>query len=58
MFWIFLLFIVVALVFAQLGAYSVWFMVLKGGLQLALFVVDGLLIVLLWQRIVGSGSNK
>ena len=57
MFWGFLLFIVLALVFAQLGAYSVWFAILKGGLYLSSVVIGGLVIVLLWQRVFGQ-KNK
>jgi hypothetical protein len=58
MFWVFALVVVIALVFAQLGAYSVWFGILKTGLQLALIVIAGLTIVLLWKRIFGSKGEK
>lgn len=55
MFWIFL---VLAFVFAQLGAYSVWFVIFKGGLQIALLVVAGLLIVLLWKKMLGGKNGQ
>lgn len=58
MFWVFSLFVAVALVFTQLGAYSVWFGILKAGLQLALIVIVGLTIVLLWKRVFGGRGEK
>ena len=58
MFWGFLIFAGLAFVFAQLGAMSVWLTVLKGGLQLALVVIAGLAIVLLWRRVVGGKNDK
>lgn len=58
MFWIFLIFLVLAFVFAQLGAYSVWFVIFKGGLQIALLVVAGLLIVLLWKKMLGGKNGQ
>ena len=51
MFWIFLLFVILAVVFAQLGAYSVWFAIFKGGLLLAVVVIIGLAIALLWRQV-------
>ncbi len=40
-----------ALVFAQLGAYSVLVAVLAGGLKLALLVIAVFVIVLLWRKV-------
>jgi len=57
MFWIFLLFVILAVVFAQLGAYSVWFAIFKGGLLLAVVVIVGLAIALLWRQVFGQKNN-
>jgi hypothetical protein len=51
MFWGFLIFAGLALVFAQLGAMSVWLTVLKGGLMLALLIVVVMAILLLWRKV-------
>jgi hypothetical protein len=51
MFWTFMMFTGLAIVFAQLGAYSVLVAVLAGGLKLALLVIAGFLIVLLWRKV-------
>ena len=51
MFWTFLMFTGLALVFAQLGAYSVLVAVLAGGLKIALLVIAGFVIVLLWRKV-------
>ena len=57
MLWVFLLFIILAVVFAQLGAYSVWFAIFKGGLLLAFIVIFGLAIALLWRQVFGKKNN-
>ncbi|MGA9164010.1 MAG: hypothetical protein WBZ31_06105 [Thiobacillus sp.] len=57
MFWVFLLFVILAVVFAQLGAYSVWFAIFKGGLLLAVIVIIGLAIALLWRQVFGQKNN-
>ncbi len=57
MFWVFLLFVILAFVFAQLGAYSVWFAILKGGLFLAFVLIIGLAIVLFWKQVFGQKNN-
>lgn len=57
MFWIPLLFVILAVVFAQMGAYSVWFGIFKGGLLLALVVIAGLAIALLWRQVFGQKNN-
>jgi hypothetical protein len=54
MFWVFLLFVILAFVFAKLGAYSVWFAIFKGGLLLALVMIVGLAIALLWRQVFGQ----
>jgi hypothetical protein len=51
MFWTFLMFTGLAVVFAQLGAYSVLVAVLAGGLKLALLIIAGFVIVLLWRKV-------
>jgi membrane protein implicated in regulation of membrane protease activity len=51
MFWTFLLIAALALVFMKLGAYSVLVALLSGGLQLALFIIFGLVIAMLWRKI-------
>lgn len=53
MFWGLLLLTGLAVVFAQLGAMSVWLTVLKGGLMLALLVVAVMAFVLLWRKVLG-----
>jgi len=51
MFWGFLIFSALAVVFAKLGAMSVWITVLKGGLFLALVIVIVMAIVILWRKV-------
>lgn len=51
MFWGLLAFSALALTFAQLGAYSVWMVMLAGGLKLALLVIAALVIVMLWRKL-------
>lgn len=50
MFWIFLLFVILAIVFIKLGSLSVWVSLLSGALNLALLLVGGLVIALLWRK--------
>lgn len=54
MFWIFLLFVILAVVFIKLGSLSVWVSLLSGALNLVLLLVGGLVIALLWRK----GSRK
>jgi hypothetical protein len=56
MFWTFLMMTGLALVFAQLGAYSVLVAVLAGGLRLALLVIAGFVIVLLLRKVFSKNS--
>lgn len=56
MFWTVLIFAGLAFVFAQLGAYSVWVGLLAGGLKLALLVIVGLLIALLWRKVLSKNT--
>lgn len=51
MFWTFLMMTGLALVFAQLGAYSVLVAVLAGGLKLALLIIAAFVIVILWRKV-------
>ena len=51
MFWGFLLLSGLAFVFVQLGAMSVWVVVLKLGLMVALLVLVVMGIVLLWRKL-------
>ena len=51
MFWIFLLFVIFAVVFIKLGALSVWVGLLSGALNLALLLIGGLAIALFWRKI-------
>lgn len=53
MFWTFILVAALALILFQLGAYSVWFAVLKLGLLAALLVIAGLVVSLIWRKILG-----
>ena len=54
MFWVFILVAALGLVLIKLGTYSVWVTVLYGGLQLALLVIVGLTIGLIWRRVLGK----
>lgn len=51
MFWAVMLFAGLAFVFTQLGAYSVWLLVLSGALKLALLIIAGFVIALLWRKL-------
>lgn len=51
MFWIFIIFAGLAIVFAKLGAISVWVTVLKVALFMALITVAVLVAVLLWRHV-------
>lgn len=53
MFWAFILITGLALMFAKLGAFSVWVTVLSGGLKLALLVIACLAIMFLWRKVFG-----
>lgn len=54
MFWAFILIAALALMFIKLGMYSVWVTVLYGAMQLALLVIVGLTIALIWSRVFGK----
>jgi len=56
MFWTFLLLSGMALVFVQLGAYSVWVMLLAVGLKVTLFIIAALVIALLWRKVFAKNS--
>ena len=56
MVWAVLIFAGLAFVFAQLGAYSVWVVLLASGLKLALLVIAGLVIALLWRKVISKGA--
>ncbi|PKO71532.1 MAG: hypothetical protein CVU20_06630 [Betaproteobacteria bacterium HGW-Betaproteobacteria-14] len=51
MFWTFIMVVALALVFVQLGIYSVWVTVLAGLLQFALLVIGFLTIALVWRKV-------
>jgi hypothetical protein len=51
MFWGFLLLTGLAIMFAKLGAMTVWVSVLKAALILALLVVAVMVIVILWRKV-------
>jgi hypothetical protein len=50
MFWIFILFTALALFFIKLGAVSVWVTLFSAGLKIALLVIAGLTIALIWNK--------
>lgn len=52
MIWIFLLFVILAVVFIKLGALSVWASLFSGALNLALLLllIGGLAIALFWRK--------
>lgn len=54
MFWGFLLLTGLAFVFVQLGAISVWVVVLKFALMLALLALAVMGIVLLWRKVFSA----
>ena len=51
MFWLFLMFAALGLVFAKLGAMSVWVVVFRFGLALALLALTLVGLVFLWRRV-------
>jgi hypothetical protein len=51
MFWTFLMMTGLALVFAQLGAYSVLVAVLAGGLKLAFLIIAAFVIAIVWRKV-------
>lgn len=53
MFWLVIVVAALALILFQLGAYSVWFAVLKFALIAAVAVIAGLLLILAWRRLFG-----
>ncbi len=56
MFWAVMLFAGLALVFAQLGAMSVWMLVMSGALKLALLIIAAFVIALLWRKVFPKNS--
>ena len=58
MFWICILIGLFALMFAQLGAYSVWVSIFSVCLKLALLVIACLGIALLWRKVSGQKKLK
>lgn len=52
MFWLFLMFAALGLVFAKLGALSVWVVVFRFGLALALLALTLVGLVFLWRRVL------
>lgn len=50
MFWMFVLVAVLAVVFIKLGMYSVWITVLSTALHLAVVIIAGLTIALIWRQ--------
>ena len=54
MFWIFILIVSLASIFAQLGAYSVWVTILSFCLKLVMLVMFCLGITLLWRKVFGK----
>lgn len=58
MFWGFLLLSGLAFVFVQLGALSVWVVVLKLGLMAALLVLAAMGIVLLWRKVFDNRKRN
>lgn len=51
MFWIALGLVSIAVVFFQIGAYSVWISAVKGVVSLILFLCGGWLLFWLWRRV-------
>ena len=56
MFWIFILIAALAAGLLQLGAYSVWVVILKAGLLIALLVICGLFLSVLWRKQSAKGD--
>jgi len=57
MFWIIIFLGALALTFAKLGAYFVMTKVLVGGLSVAILLIVGLLLALLWTAVRGKNSR-
>jgi hypothetical protein len=53
MFWLAIIGIGVAFAFIKLGALSVWVGVLAAGIKLALLVIAGLAVALIWKKVAG-----
>ena len=50
MFWKFILIAALAVGLLQLGAFSVWVVILKAGLIFAVIVIYGLVLSMLWRK--------
>lgn len=57
MFWLAIIGVGLSLAFVKLGALSVWVGILAGGMKLALLVIAGLVIGLLWKNTFGSPKS-
>lgn len=49
MIWTFIIFLGLALAFVKLGAYSVWMVVFSGGLKLAVAIIIGMVIWMIFR---------
>jgi hypothetical protein len=57
MFWGFILIAALGFMLIRLGMYSVWVGVLSGAFQVALLVIAGLTIALVWRRVFGANKE-
>lgn len=51
MIFMFILIILFIATFIKLGMYSVWFTVLYGALKIALLIITGLFIAIIWRQV-------
>jgi hypothetical protein len=57
MFWIFIIFVILATIFVKIGAYSVWVSMLSLLLKIACIVIVLLSVGLLWKQIMAKRKN-
>lgn len=53
----FILIVIFIAIFIKLGMYSVWFTVLYGGLKIALIIITGLFVLIIWRQLFGNKKN-
>jgi len=54
---LFILIILFIAIFIKLGMYSVWTTVLYAGIKVALLIIVALIVIMIWNHIVGKKRN-
>lgn len=57
MFWIFIVFVILATILVKIGAYSVWVSMLSLLLKIACIVIVLLSVGLLWKKVMAKRKN-